>query len=89
VRKQLRSKEEQARYERKQLEDEYSKKLADSEARAVRNEQKFVDLLINRALQDAAVTGDAFQRTASCHAASAVRQVGEEKPMIVLPGRLQ
>lgn len=60
VRKQLRSKEEQAKHEKKQLEEAYTKRIRELEARNSELEAKYTDFRIRRELQDAANTNDAF-----------------------------
>lgn len=58
--KQLRTKEEQARLDKKKLEIEYEGRLSAAEKRAKEAEAKYEDATITRALQDAAVAEDAF-----------------------------
>lgn len=60
VRKQLRTKEEQARIDKKRLEDEFGGKLSVAEQRAIAAEKKWADSTVDRALRDAANAEDAF-----------------------------
>jgi hypothetical protein len=60
VRKQLRSKEEQAKLDKKKLEDEYTGKLTAAEQRAAAAEKRWQDSAIERSLRDAAAAEDAF-----------------------------
>jgi hypothetical protein len=60
VRKQLRSKEEQAKVEKKNLEDAYTKQLTEWEARAKKAESDLYESNLRRTLLDAAHAGDAF-----------------------------
>lgn len=60
VRKQLRTKEEQAKHEKRQLEDQHNVKVAELERRATTAEQRYEKAIVTRALQDAANGGDAF-----------------------------
>ena len=60
VQGQLRTKEQQAALERKQLEEQYQARVADIEKRAIFFETLYRDSTIERALQDAAVKNDAF-----------------------------
>ena len=57
---QLRSKEQQAAQEKKELEAAYQGKLTAAEQRAVAAEQRWRDSTIVRALQDAAVENEAY-----------------------------
>ncbi len=60
VRKQLRTKEQQAAHEKKQLEEQYTSRITEIEKRAVEWEGRYRESNITRALQDAAVAGEAF-----------------------------
>lgn len=60
VQKQLRSKEETLKYEKKQLEEQYTGRLTESEKRAQEWENRYRESHISRALQDAAVVNDAY-----------------------------
>ena len=57
---QLRSREQQAAQEKKELETSYQGKLAAAEQRAIAAEQRWRDSTIMRALQDAAVEHEAY-----------------------------
>lgn len=85
VRKQLRSREEQAKYEKKQLEDTYSQRLAEAEAKAKKTEERYYDMLITRAIQDAAVAGDAFQPKQIVTLLKQHVKLVDDKPMIEFP----
>jgi hypothetical protein len=60
VRKQLRTKDQQAAHERKTLEDKYQTELKGEKEKATRWEGRYKESLVARALQDAAVTHEAF-----------------------------
>jgi hypothetical protein len=60
VRKQLRSKDQQAAHERKQLLTRFEQQLSESHKAAEVWENRFRESSINRALQDAAVANDAY-----------------------------
>ncbi len=60
MRKQMRTKEQQLSHEKKQLEDQYAGRLTDTEKRAQEWESRFREAQIVRALQDAAVSNDAY-----------------------------
>ena len=60
VRKQLRTKDQQAAHERKLLTDDYDTKLTDATKAAAVWENRFRESSISRALQDAAVSNDAY-----------------------------
>lgn len=60
VQMQLRTKEQQAAHERKQLEEAHGKTLKEVTDKATHWEIKYKDSTVARALQDAAVTGDAY-----------------------------
>jgi len=59
TRKRLRTKEENEKHERKQFEDQYTKKLTEAEKRAQDAESKYKNSKKLRALQDAAIQEDA------------------------------
>lgn len=61
VQKQLRTKEQQLAYEKKQLEEQYQSRLSEAEKNAGRWEGLYKESMISRALQDAAVQHDAFR----------------------------
>jgi len=60
VRKQLRTKEQQAAHERKLLTDDHDAKLSEAKESAVVWEDRFRESSISRALQDAAASNDAW-----------------------------
>jgi hypothetical protein len=60
VQGQLRTKEQQAALEKKQLEEQFSTKLAEADKRAAQWETKFRDSNVERSLQDAATKHDAY-----------------------------
>ena len=61
MQKETRTKEQQAAHDRKQMEEQYSTKLDEEKKGRALWEQRFRESLVERALQDAAVTGDSFQ----------------------------
>lgn len=60
LRKQSRTKEEQAKLEKKQLEEQYSRELNEWKSKATLAENKYLETTISRSLKDAATGGDAF-----------------------------
>jgi len=84
VRKQLRSKEEQAKYEKRQLEDNYTAKLAELESRASTAEKRYTEATIQRALQDAA-SPDAFNPDIVVTYMRQWVKMVDEQPMIDFP----
>jgi hypothetical protein len=60
VQMQLRTKDQQAAHEKKQLEEQYGKTLKEVADKAALWENKYKDSTVTRSLQDAAVTGDAY-----------------------------
>jgi hypothetical protein len=60
LRKETRTKEQQVAHERKQLEEQYTKQLADEKKAREVWEQRYREGTVERALVDAAVGGDAF-----------------------------
>jgi len=60
VRKELLTKEEKAKHEKRKLEEEYTARIAELERRASTAEHRYTDSVIHRALLDAAVVGEAF-----------------------------
>jgi hypothetical protein len=60
VQGQLRTKEQQTAIEKKELLDQYDKKIKESEERAVQWETKYRNSTISRELKDAAVSGEAY-----------------------------
>jgi len=61
VQGQLRTKEEQAKIEKKQLEEQLTGKIKETEERASAWENRYRRETVSRSLQDAAVAADAFQ----------------------------
>ena len=69
LRKETRTKEQQLAHERKQLEEQFTKQLTDEKKAREEWENRYREGTVERALQDAAVSGDAFNITtvdASC-----------------------
>ena len=60
LRAQYRTKEQQAAHERKRLEEEYSERLAEAEKQYEVWEHRYMESTISRALQDAAVSHEAY-----------------------------
>ena len=85
VRKQLRTKEEQAKLEKKQLEDKFTGEIGQLKQRAEAAEQRYVDSTIKRELQDAAVSGDAFSPNQIVTILRPMTKMVEDKPMIDFP----
>lgn len=63
MRKQNRTKEEEAKHQRRQLQEEYEKRLKESVEKAAYWENEYRSQTINRSLMDAAVKHDAFLPT--------------------------
>jgi len=82
VRKQLRSKEEQARVEKKRLEDEYTGKVSAAEQRAVAAEKRWQDATIERSLRDAAAAEDAFNPDILVTVLRSKTKLVEDKPTV-------
>lgn len=82
VRKQMRSKEEQARVEKKRLEDEYSGKVSAAEQRAVAAEKRWQDSTIERSLRDAAAAEDAFNPDILVTVLRAKTKLIDDKPTV-------
>ncbi len=61
MQKETRTKEQQAAHDRKQMEESYATQLEAEKKGRVQWEQRFRESMVDRALQDAAVTGDSFQ----------------------------
>jgi hypothetical protein len=61
VQGQLRTKEEQAKMEKKQLEETLNSKIAEEQAKAKNWETRYKEETVTRALSDAAASGEAFQ----------------------------
>ena len=60
LRKESRTKEQQLAYEKKQLEEQYTKQLSEEKKARETWEQRYREGTVERALQDAAVQGDAY-----------------------------
>jgi hypothetical protein len=60
LRKQHRTKEEQAKHEKKQLLEQHENELKDWKTRAVKWEQEYKTFVVEKSLMDAAVSHDAF-----------------------------
>ena len=60
LRKETRTKEQQLAHEKKQLEEQYTKQLTDEKKAREEWENRYREGTVERALQDAAVSGDAF-----------------------------
>jgi hypothetical protein len=63
LRKETRTKEQQLAHERKQLEEQFTKQLTDEKKAREVWENRYREGTVERALQDAAVSGDAFNIT--------------------------
>jgi flagellar motor protein MotB len=61
MQKETRTKEQQQAHERKQMEEMHATKLEEEKKGRVQWENRFRESMVERSLQDAAVTGDAFQ----------------------------
>lgn len=85
VRKQLRTKEETAKLEKKQLEDKFSTQITELTKRAELAENRFVDSTIKRDLQDAAVGGDAFSPSQIVTLLRPMTKMVEDKTMVDFP----
>lgn len=82
VRKQLRTKEEQAKLDKKKLEDEYGGKLTAAEQRAVAAEKKWQDSTIERSIKDAAIAEDAFNADIVVTVLRGQTKLVDDKPMV-------
>jgi len=89
VQMQLRTKEQQAAFERQKLEEAHGKTIKDLNDKATHWESRYKDSTRDRALLDAAVSGDAFQPaqlvTLLKPMAKLVEENGELKTMIEFP----
>lgn len=82
LRKQSRTKEENAKIEKKQLEDRYTGELVQAKTEVDLWRNKYTESKITRALQDAAIAGDAFNpNTVSTVLRTMVKMV-DDNPMI-------
>lgn len=85
LRKQFRTKEETAKIERKQLEDKYTNEITTLKTRAEQAENKYVDSTISRAIQDAAVSGDAFSPNQIVVLLRPMTKMVGDNPMVDFP----
>jgi membrane-bound lytic murein transglycosylase len=85
VRKQVRTKEEQAKLEKRKLEDDYNQRIHELESRVKTSEEKFYDMMVTRSLQDAAVAGDAFNPVTLIAYLKPMVKLVDDKPMIEFP----
>ena len=82
VRKQLRSKEQQASHEKKQMQEEHEVRLKAEKDRADLWEQRYRDESISRALMDAASTNDAYNPRQIVNLLSPMTKLVEEKDKV-------
>ena len=85
LRKQFRTKDEQSKIERKALEDKYTNEVTTLKQRAEIAEQKYVDSTISRAIQDAAIVGDAFSPNQVVVLLRPMTKMVGDTPMIDFP----
>ena len=85
LRKQTRTKEEQAKIEKKQLEDRLTGELTQSRSETETWKTKYVDSTITRALQDAAVAGDAYNPNTVVTVLRQMVKMVNDTPMIDFP----
>lgn len=89
VQMQLRTKEQQAAFERQKLEEAHGKALKEATEKATHWESRYRDSTVARALQDAAVSGDAFRSeqlvTILRPMTKLVEENGEFKTMVEFP----
>jgi hypothetical protein len=85
IQKQLRTKEEQAKIEKKQLEDKFTRELNEWKTKAEVIEKKYLDSIIHRSLHDAAVAGDAFNPNQIVTILRPFVKMVDEKPMVDFP----
>jgi len=85
LRKQFRTKDETAKIERKALEDRYTNEITTLKTRAESAESKYVESTIARAIQDAAVTGDAFSPNQLVVLLRPMTKMIGDNPMIDFP----
>ncbi len=85
VRKQLRTKEEQAKLEKKQLEDRFSTEIGQWKQKSEAAETRYTESTIARSLQDAAISGDAFSASQIVTILRPMTKMVEDKPMIDFP----
>lgn len=82
VRKQLRTKEQQAAIEKKNLEEGYKTRLSEAEKKAQEWESRYTNETIGRSLTDAAVSGDAFNPMQVVELLRSRTKLVEGKPMV-------
>lgn len=85
LRKQTRTKEEQAKIEKKQLEDRLTGELTTARSEADLWRNKYTDSKITRALQDAAVVGDAYNPNTVVTVLRQMVKMVDDNPMIDFP----
>lgn len=85
LRKQSRTKEENAKIEKKQLEDRFTNELSQAKAEADKWRNQYTDSTINRSLQDAAVGGDAFNPNTVISVLRPFVKMVDDNPMIDFP----
>jgi Skp family chaperone for outer membrane proteins len=82
LRKQSRTKEEQAKIEKKQLEDTLTGRIRELETRAQAAESKYTESKITRSLQDAAIAGDAYNPNTVVTVLRQMVKMVDDNPMI-------
>lgn len=85
VRKQLRTKDEQLKIEKKALEDQFQRQIAELTVRAEGAEKRFIDSTISRALLDAAVGGDSYNPQTVVTVLRPMVKMVDNAPMIDFP----
>jgi len=85
LRKQSRTKEEQAKIEKKNLEDQFQRQIAELSARADSAEKRYVDSTISRSLLDAAVNGDSYNPQTVVTVLRPMVKMVDNSPMIDFP----
>lgn len=85
VRKQMRTKEEQAKIEKKALQDKFTAEIDVLKVRAESAERKYTESTINRSLQDAAVVGDAFSPSQVVTLLRPLVKMVDDSPMVDFP----
>ena len=82
VRKQLLTKDELAKAEKKKLEDEYNNRVSAAEQKATTYEKRWHDSTIERSLRDAASAEDAFNADIVVTVLRGQTKLVDEKPMV-------
>lgn len=85
VRKQLRTKEQQAAIEKRSLEEKYQAQLKEATEKASQWESRYTNESIGRALADAAVQGEAFSPTQIVELLRSKTKLVEGVPMVDFP----